>query len=903
MLAAGCRYAVVESTSHGLSERTNRLGDVAFDVAVLTNVTHDHLEFHGTLERYRSDKANLFRALSRGVKKNGGRRFGVINLEDPHHAWFRTQTEAPVLTYGVEKPEADLWAAELAPDAGGTTLLLRTRLEAERVRLNLPGPFNVENLLAAVLAVTRLLGLPLAAVAPHVPALRPVRGRMEPVDLGQPFKVVVDYAHTPAAFRRVLPVFRRATPGTLTAVFGSAGERDLEKRPQLGAVAAEYCDRVVLADEDPRGEDGLAILRQVAAGCGALQEGRDLLLVPDRRQAIRRALAGRREGTPWSCWARGTRAASSTPAAPSSGTRPGRPAPPCGRWDSGDEPRAGADEPCPGADEPPRRGAGRRGLPARRLPARSLLAASLLLAALQRPWAAPAFPAPPPRLEAVLRLEMLGERLGGPAARRTASPPGGSPLTALAAGAEGVTLAFADRILSLDPFLRPDWRTERDLLLASAAPLPPGFTIGALALAPLGEVVLFDAESGQAAWLHPLTARCEGRPTGIVRPTQFGGLPSGEIALLQGSRVALFTRLAAAPGGLERRLVELPAGVYTALAARDGDTLWAFDWRKRRVIAVSPAGEVVGSIALRADPAALPFAQVLAPCSDGGVLLGGPGELWRFSPAGEPLWRLDRLPAAPSGAVQEAFPAAYALAVPPDGPAGLFYVADFSSGRVLRLREPAGGPAGEEAAPDAAAEAAEAAAAGADPGRADPRRGRAAALEDLSLRLEEQLLLPEAEAACAEALERVRELRREDPVDPDLPRLLEGLTARRQALRAILFEEPLLEARLPGRLELYRDAEPLVLVNRSAAALERLEVTVVFSGLPQLAAVRLSAPLLAPGAQLTVPLAARPEWGREARFAALREEAAGRVSVRVDLLQDGEARTVYHSRPVSLGIR
>ena len=296
MLEAGCRFAVVESTSHGLSERTNRLGDVAFDVAVLTNVTHDHLEFHGTLEQYRSDKANLFRRLSAGVKKHGGRRFGVVNLEDAHHAWFRAQTEAPVLSYGVEKPEADLWAAELAPDAGGTTLLLRTRLEAERVRLNLPGPFNVENLLAAVLAVTRLLGIPLALAAPHVPALQPVRGRMEPVDLGQPFKVVVDYAHTPAAFRRVLPVFRRATPGSLTAVFGSAGERDLEKRPQLGAVAAEYCDRVILADEDPRGEDGLAILRQVAAGCGALQEGRDLLLVPDRRQAIRRALAGRREG-------------------------------------------------------------------------------------------------------------------------------------------------------------------------------------------------------------------------------------------------------------------------------------------------------------------------------------------------------------------------------------------------------------------------------------------------------------------------------------------------------------------------------------------------------------------------------------------------------------------------------
>ncbi len=301
MLDAGCSHAVVEATSHGLSARTNRLGDVAFDVAVLTNVTHDHLEFHGTPEQYRSDKANLFRSLSTGVKKNGGRRFGVVNLEDPHHAWFRAQTDAPVLSYGVGKPEADLWAEELNADAGGTTLRLRTRLEAEQVRLNLPGPFNVENLLAAALAVTRLLGVPLASVAPHVAGLKPVRGRMEPVDLGQPFRVVVDYAHTPAAFRRVFPVFRRATPGSLVAVFGSAGERDLEKRPQLGAVASEYCDRIILADEDPRGEDGLAILRQVAAGCRSAagrtpEAGGGLRIIADRRQAIRAALAGARAG-------------------------------------------------------------------------------------------------------------------------------------------------------------------------------------------------------------------------------------------------------------------------------------------------------------------------------------------------------------------------------------------------------------------------------------------------------------------------------------------------------------------------------------------------------------------------------------------------------------------------------
>ena len=528
-----------------------------------------------------------------------------------------------------------------------------------------------------------------------------------------------------------------------------------------------------------------------------------------------------------------------------------------------------------------RAGAGRAALPARRLLARGLLAAGLILAALPRSSAGPSLPASPPRLEAVLRLDGLDARLGTTAFA-------GATFTALAASAEGVTLGFADRILSLDPFLRPDWRTARDLRLPRdprqppGSPPLPGFTIGCLALAPLGEVVLYDAESGEAAWLHPLTGQRERHPTAVVHPTQFSGLPSGGFALLQGSRVMLFTRHAAAPGGLERRDVELPSGVYTALAARDGRTLWAFDWRRRRVIAVDAAGDLVGSIALQAGPAGLPFAQVLAPCADGGLLLGGPGELWRFSSAGEPLWRLDRLPAGPSGAVREAFPAAYAVAVPPDGPPGVFYVADFSSGRVLRLGE----------SPDAAPSPAP---------PAHPRLERAAALDTLSRRLEEQLLLPEAEGACAEALGLFRALRREDPVDPDLPRRLQELTARRQALRAVLFEEPLLEARLPDRLELYR-AEPLVLASRSATVLERLEISVVFSGLPELAAVRLAVPRLDPGGRLTVPLAAHPEWGREARYAPLREEAAGRISVRVDLLQNGEARTVYLSGPVSVRI-
>jgi len=295
MVEAGKRYAVVEATSHGLSSRTSRLADVAFDAAVLTNVTHEHLEFHGTFEQYRSDKANLFRALDIKGAKPLEPRFGVVNLEDPSHDYFGSQTRAPVFTYSIRSPRADLWADDFSHDLRGSWLTLHLKDPAalaeasQRVRLNLPGLFMAENLLAAALAAARLLNLPLAAIGPFIPGLTGVKGRMEEIDLGQPFRVIVDYAHTPEAFSKLFPMVRRTTPGALIAVFGSAGERDLEKRPLQGRVASRFCDLVVLADEDPRGEDGLKILRDIASGCEDRQEGRDLLVIRDRRQAIRRA--------------------------------------------------------------------------------------------------------------------------------------------------------------------------------------------------------------------------------------------------------------------------------------------------------------------------------------------------------------------------------------------------------------------------------------------------------------------------------------------------------------------------------------------------------------------------------------------------------------------------------------
>jgi UDP-N-acetylmuramoyl-L-alanyl-D-glutamate--2,6-diaminopimelate ligase len=290
MVDVGKEYAVVEATSHGLSARMNRLGDVCFDAAVLTNVTHEHQEFHGSFEQYRSDKANLFRAISPDDPKGHCPRFGVVNADEPNAAYFREATTAPVFSYGLREP-ADITARGLRAEITGTDFLMAAADGEAAARVNIPGPFWVENSLAACMTVARMLGCSPLSLAPLLPRLRSVQGRMDYADLGQPFAVIVDYAHTPGAFLKLFPWVREHTTGRVIAVFGSAGERDNAKRPMQGAAAAAHCDTVIITDEDPRGEDRMRIIEQVAAGCAGKTRGEDLFLIPDRREAIRTAVA------------------------------------------------------------------------------------------------------------------------------------------------------------------------------------------------------------------------------------------------------------------------------------------------------------------------------------------------------------------------------------------------------------------------------------------------------------------------------------------------------------------------------------------------------------------------------------------------------------------------------------
>lgn len=300
MRDAGKRVAVVEATSHGLSAKTQRLADVVFRAAVFTNLSHEHLEFHGSFERYRDDKVNLFRAVdaaASGPAPADGTlafgRFGVVNASDPNSQYFRTVTDRPVFSFGIET--GDLGAYDVIAQPAGMAFQLHWQGKAVAAQLPLLGTVSVENALAALLATSLALQTDPLELAPLLASIKPLPGRMQliPNDLG--YTTIIDYAHTPGSFEKVLPGLRPDSgAGRLIVVFGSAGERDIDKRPWQGELAARHADVVVLTDEDPRGEDRDAIIDQIAAGClredPTIETERRLLRIPDRTAAIAAAL-------------------------------------------------------------------------------------------------------------------------------------------------------------------------------------------------------------------------------------------------------------------------------------------------------------------------------------------------------------------------------------------------------------------------------------------------------------------------------------------------------------------------------------------------------------------------------------------------------------------------------------
>jgi UDP-N-acetylmuramoyl-L-alanyl-D-glutamate--2,6-diaminopimelate ligase len=288
MAEAGCRYAVLEATSHGLA--LYRLDGCEFDVAVMTNVGRDHMDFHRSREEYLAAKGTLFQMLDSAADK-GIAKTAVLNADDEAHAYFRSLTRARAVTYGITSP-ADVTAEDLRRDGWGSRFRLRTAADSEEVRLGRPGTFNVANALAAA-ATGLALGLPLDAIVRGLESWPGAPGRMERVDEGQPFTAVVDFAHAPESLRRVLTELRAANRGRLIAVFGCIGERDRERRYAMGRAAAELADYTYVTDDNPYSEDREAIIAEIARGLreAGKREGHDFAVVPDRREAIAQALA------------------------------------------------------------------------------------------------------------------------------------------------------------------------------------------------------------------------------------------------------------------------------------------------------------------------------------------------------------------------------------------------------------------------------------------------------------------------------------------------------------------------------------------------------------------------------------------------------------------------------------
>jgi len=301
----GCEYAVLESSSHGLSPKTNRLGDVEFCCAVFTNLTHEHLEFHGTFEQYMDDKANLFRSLNRYTqngKSNFIEPFGIVNADDESSSYFINMTRHNTFKYSTVGENADLILESIQGNSSGNwySVFIPEINERIEIRDKLPGIFNSSNVFASLLTVSNLLQLPVKEIALYVKKLQPVRGRMFTIIKGQPFEVVVDYAHTPASFQAIFPSLRcrfDKSGGKIISVFGCPGERDTKKRTQQGQIAALYSDIIIITDEDPRGENPIDIIEEVAGGVYAEKErtifkqNENLFLIPDRLAAIRRAFA------------------------------------------------------------------------------------------------------------------------------------------------------------------------------------------------------------------------------------------------------------------------------------------------------------------------------------------------------------------------------------------------------------------------------------------------------------------------------------------------------------------------------------------------------------------------------------------------------------------------------------
>jgi UDP-N-acetylmuramoyl-L-alanyl-D-glutamate--2,6-diaminopimelate ligase len=311
MVAAGLTHVVLEATSHGLAQ--SRVAACDFDIGVVTNITHEHLDYHGSYAAYRQAKGRLFEWLSAGPPKAHNPPHGaVLNRDDSSYEFLTALTHEPVLSYGQESGDVRIGDKDAPSLSGGRLGGIEFEVEGRDlqgegfrfpVASRLIGQFNVSNLLAAIAATRGVVRLPAESIQFGLAAMPGIPGRMETINLDQDFLAMVDFAHTPNALRRALEAARRIIAGQMyggrvIAVFGSAGLRDRQKRRMMAETSAELADLTILTAEDPRTESLDAILAEMAAGAESKGgvEGRSFWRIPDRGEAIRFAVKLARPG-------------------------------------------------------------------------------------------------------------------------------------------------------------------------------------------------------------------------------------------------------------------------------------------------------------------------------------------------------------------------------------------------------------------------------------------------------------------------------------------------------------------------------------------------------------------------------------------------------------------------------
>ncbi|MDR3125851.1 MAG: UDP-N-acetylmuramoyl-L-alanyl-D-glutamate--2,6-diaminopimelate ligase [Candidatus Nomurabacteria bacterium] len=289
MAEDGVEYLVLELTSHALVQY--RAFGIPIDVAVETNVTHEHLDYHKTFKKYRDAKIKLFKQAN---ATRGGKKVGIINADDPSAGRFRKVIDRPI-TYGIDK--GDVQARQVRLN-GGADYFVKYDGRKLHIKTQIPGVFNIYNSLAAVI-VGIVYGLTNDEIEQGIAALDFVEGRMNRIDEGQKFEVVMDYAHTPDSFEKLLPDMKKSSKGRLIVVFGSAGgRRDPSKRRPMGEIAGRYADVVILTEEDDRDTPGEQILKTIASGAekSGKKEGKNLFKILDRTTAIDFALKSAKPG-------------------------------------------------------------------------------------------------------------------------------------------------------------------------------------------------------------------------------------------------------------------------------------------------------------------------------------------------------------------------------------------------------------------------------------------------------------------------------------------------------------------------------------------------------------------------------------------------------------------------------